>query len=422
MSTSVYFASNQAKQKAFDRYYNAMAKSDFKQGVKLRALIEQNAADSSLVDQLASLYLQAVGKTRDYEYDTIDDKLKKAAPPVIKNGKKKEVKVSIDKSTKKPKRVYVHETTDTPASSPKKKQVDEPMGVEVDEYEDKAPIPSEVQQQNIEEREKAAALNSLMRSSKTNDFVQKMASSYKDFDPKDKGKKQREYAKHIEQAVSNYVNSVNRTKASRQDVMMGNRLKNTAKAEAQKTIFETIVEEIRNQTPPPTPPRAESPKQAEKRNRSPQKTINRSPNDRDRKKPHADEESKKSGSSSDSKKTSSTEGKDSHKTSSTDAEEYDEEFKEGLKQEKSDRKYNTLAQTNIANLFDNWDPESRSKVELYKRVKHSFEAGVDRRKGSGYWDANAPKPSEFGSASVDNMKAFMADLRGFLDGIFIVKN
>lgn len=79
---SLYFASNQAKQKAFDRTYRARARSNFVQGRKLRALIEKENADEALTDQLAGLYTKSVAKVREYDYDRING-LQKRAPEVI---------------------------------------------------------------------------------------------------------------------------------------------------------------------------------------------------------------------------------------------------------------------------------------------------------------------------------------------------
>lgn len=119
--TTMYFASNQKKQKAFDLYYNAKAKSDFKQGGKLKALINQEAAETALAEQLASMYMNAVGKTREYDYDTLNGKLGRKAPSIYVKGRdpnekvqaKKQVKFNIKKGKKQPKRVYFHQTTDT---------------------------------------------------------------------------------------------------------------------------------------------------------------------------------------------------------------------------------------------------------------------------------------------------------------------
>lgn len=115
--TTMYFASNQKKQKAFDRYYNAKAKSDFKQGVKLKALINQEAADAALAEQLASMYLNAVGKTREYDYDTVNDKLGRKAPPLQQQAspvveEASPVAEPQQNNKSKQKRKYVHQTTD----------------------------------------------------------------------------------------------------------------------------------------------------------------------------------------------------------------------------------------------------------------------------------------------------------------------
>jgi len=82
MSLSTYFSDNQTKQKAYDRYYDQKARSDFVQRRKLRALIAQEASDESLTDNLAQLYMSSVGKAPDYAYDKVLKKLQKAKPDV----------------------------------------------------------------------------------------------------------------------------------------------------------------------------------------------------------------------------------------------------------------------------------------------------------------------------------------------------
>lgn len=114
-----YFTDNQTKQKAYDRYYNAMAKSDFVQGRKLKALIQQESMDDASTDSLANLFQQVMAKTRDYDYDQITQKLTKSAPAVLKGESstpktKKGVKVNITPKKKSPKKVkYVPTVTDT---------------------------------------------------------------------------------------------------------------------------------------------------------------------------------------------------------------------------------------------------------------------------------------------------------------------
>ncbi|KAL7692624.1 hypothetical protein Plhal304r1_c006g0025341 [Plasmopara halstedii] len=50
---SGFFSDHQTKQKACDRYDNVMAKSDFVQGKKLKALIQKKMLGVSSVDSLA---------------------------------------------------------------------------------------------------------------------------------------------------------------------------------------------------------------------------------------------------------------------------------------------------------------------------------------------------------------------------------
>ncbi|GMF32489.1 unnamed protein product [Phytophthora lilii] len=85
---SGFFSDNQTKQKAFDRYYNAMAKSDFVQGKKVKALIQHESLDDASSDSLANLFQQVMAKNREYDYDQITRKLLKGpkGPPEIIKG------------------------------------------------------------------------------------------------------------------------------------------------------------------------------------------------------------------------------------------------------------------------------------------------------------------------------------------------
>lgn len=112
MTMNGFFTDNQIKQSAYDRYYNAMAKSDFVQGSKLKALIQQESMDDASADSLANLYQQVMGKTRDYDYDKITKKLTKGAPEVI-NGEYSKPNEYVEEKPQKKKHTFVPESTDT---------------------------------------------------------------------------------------------------------------------------------------------------------------------------------------------------------------------------------------------------------------------------------------------------------------------
>ncbi|POM59723.1 hypothetical protein PHPALM_31502 [Phytophthora palmivora] len=101
------------KQKAYDRYYNAMEKSDFVQGKKLKALIQHESLDDASTDSLAKLFQQVMSKNREYEYDEITKKLLKGpkGPPEIIKGEISETPKSSKKKYK-----YVPTSTDTDAN------------------------------------------------------------------------------------------------------------------------------------------------------------------------------------------------------------------------------------------------------------------------------------------------------------------
>jgi hypothetical protein len=100
----MYFASNQRKQHAFDKYFNAMARSNFKQGRKLRALIKNEADDAAMTDKLASIYASSLAKGNDYEYDSVSSKLKKKVSAPVE-----ETPMPVAKA----KRAYVQNNSDS---------------------------------------------------------------------------------------------------------------------------------------------------------------------------------------------------------------------------------------------------------------------------------------------------------------------
>ncbi|GMF14259.1 unnamed protein product [Phytophthora lilii] len=107
------FSDNQTKQKAFDRYYNAMAKSDFVQGKMPKSLIQRESLDDASTDSLANLFQQVMRKNREYEYDQITKKLLKGpkGPPEIIKGEANETP-----KTSKKKHTYVPQSTDADAN------------------------------------------------------------------------------------------------------------------------------------------------------------------------------------------------------------------------------------------------------------------------------------------------------------------
>jgi hypothetical protein len=79
---SGFFSDNHAKQKAYDRYYNAMARSNYVPGRKLKSLIERDAANDAQTGSLTNLFQKAMYKAREYDYDVITQKLMKKLPPL----------------------------------------------------------------------------------------------------------------------------------------------------------------------------------------------------------------------------------------------------------------------------------------------------------------------------------------------------
>ncbi|DBA03238.1 TPA: hypothetical protein N0F65_011597 [Lagenidium giganteum] len=110
-----FFTDNQTKQKAYDRYYNATAKSDFVQGQKLKALINQQALDDASTESLAGLFQQVMVKSRDYDYDQITKKLLKEPPKPIEGDV-----TAPSKGKKKPSVANMGDVLEDKPAAPKK--------------------------------------------------------------------------------------------------------------------------------------------------------------------------------------------------------------------------------------------------------------------------------------------------------------
>ncbi|GMF22379.1 unnamed protein product [Phytophthora lilii] len=70
-----FFSDTQTKQKAYDRYYNAMSKNDFVQGKKLKALIQRESLDDASTDSLANLFQQRAAKRAAHRDEDLSRKL-----------------------------------------------------------------------------------------------------------------------------------------------------------------------------------------------------------------------------------------------------------------------------------------------------------------------------------------------------------
>ncbi|GMF59701.1 unnamed protein product [Phytophthora fragariaefolia] len=108
-----FVTDNQMKQKAHDRYYYAIAKRDFIQGRKLKALIDKESLDDASTEQLAQLYQKVTPKSREYDYDSVSGRLSRKKPAPIKG----EQKYNTEK-TKEP----TEETSPKKASPQKQKK------------------------------------------------------------------------------------------------------------------------------------------------------------------------------------------------------------------------------------------------------------------------------------------------------------
>lgn len=130
---SLYFADNQSKQAAFDRTYNARARSDYAQGRKLQALIKKENIDDALTDQLASLYANTLRKAGEYEYDRINRALKKSAPEILVKGEAP-AKPKPAKSGRT--RVYKESEAQTETKEPLEEKSEIPAEIPLEPYPD----------------------------------------------------------------------------------------------------------------------------------------------------------------------------------------------------------------------------------------------------------------------------------------------
>ncbi|KAF4033653.1 hypothetical protein GN244_ATG14476 [Phytophthora infestans] len=298
------------KQNAFDRYYNAMAKSDFVQGNKLKALILKENLDDASTDSLAHLFQQVMGKNREYEYDQITKKQLKGSkyPPEIIKGEASET----PKSSKK-KHTYVPKSTDADFN------MDEPTAPE-ESFEDFFSGVNDVAQKSLKEV--------------VDDPTLKHLNKQREFRRKESNRRRQEMAANHE------------------------RIRKASKRK-------------RTTTPPNKPPTDK---------RATKKTAKR-----------AEEEP------------SITRQlfQDSDVSESSDDEE--------IKEEKRLRGSNAGIKTY----------KSQFAAKLNESIRHRFGEAVDQRKGKAYFEANAPEPPRKHHMKRDAMNQYKAEMKGWLNGIFI---
>ena len=63
--------------------------------------------------------------------------------------------------------------------------------------------------------------------------------------------------------------------------------------------------------------------------------------------------------------------------------------------------------------------KSQFAANLYGSIRHRFGDAVDQRKGKDYFEDNAPKPPRKHKMKRDAMNQYKAEMKGWLDGIFI---
>lgn len=427
----MYFASNQKKQRAFDRTYNAMARSNFVQGHKLKTLIQKEAADSALADQLAQLYMQAVGKNIEYDYNTINDKLQRKPPPVIKSKPKKA------KQSTQAKRAYVQESTDTH----KKKEASSNVRVETeisdDELEEKAPIP---------QSPTAAAHASFMNEQATQDFIKGTAAKYPE---RHDGFKTKNLDKVLKDQTTEFIK---RQLQGRKDKVKSNRVYNTALRDAIVDSIRDSISSASSQSssplpsPPSTPPRSSSSSSRTSSPRTPSPNLSprrRSPSGRPLSPEMVDlisdpiqisrvqqqaptvhevrDASKRKRPTTHGPMYISPNTREKKSNTTRQLQEGEEIMSEETRRDLAEKqrlyKYNARVKAAYTRDIEGFSDLSRSG--LYNEVKKMYKSDVDDRMGDGYFDHNAPPHVGRGRLSIDEMQMYKKDMKDWLDRIFV---
>jgi hypothetical protein len=92
-----------------------------------------------------------------------------------------------------------------------------------------------------------------------------------------------------------------------------------------------------------------------------------------------------------------------------------------IKKERELKKMNKVMRKNVSQYIDKFTSPNKikySRKDLKDGIKREFKQQVDIRKGEGYFDDNVPKFGRGGVAK-NNYKAYKAELKGWLDGVFI---
>ncbi|KAL8013230.1 hypothetical protein Plhal710r2_c039g0136931 [Plasmopara halstedii] len=330
-----FFSDNQTKQKAFDRYYNAMAKSDFVQGKKLKAIILKENLDDASTDSLANLFQQVMGKNREYEYDQITKKLLKGpkGPPEIIKGEASET----PKSSKK-KHTYAPKSTDADFN------MEEPTAPE-ESFEDFFSGVNDVAQKVVNTRAYIKGKKSLKEV--VDDHVLKYLNKQREFRREDSNRRRQEMA-------AKFVDEVMK--------------------ESEKLLKRKRIETPTNKSPTDKRATKRAAKRAEEEPSITRQLF-----------------------------------QDSDVSESSDDEE--------IKEEKRSRGLNAgiiKVYTDDINSY-----KSQFAANLYESIRHRFGEAVDQRKGKDYFEDNAPKPPRKHKMKRDAMNQYKAEMKGWLDGIFI---
>lgn len=341
----MYFASNQRKQHAFDKYFNAMAKSNFKQGRRLRALIRSEADDAAMTDKLASIYASSLAKGNDYEYDSVSSKLKKKVSAPVEESPMPVAKAATVRPTR---RQYRQENTDTPT------------------------------------RGRRSSVEYFMNAPSTSQFVDVKLEETRNPDYKAK-----DFEKKVRHDVYLFVEKSQ--KEARKDKVNEHRvMSKKERKEAEKVLSDNILSHIygkRDRTPSMVSNAPDQKKAANVNN-----NIYTALGDDDVATGNAD--------------------------NASDTDDADIEKERVLKALYPKIRKNVKKSIDGFKFVNKSDNVMYYQTKLYDHLKTKFGPAINKAKGDGYFSDDAPKPVS-GQVSKDVYNKYKAELKGWIDGVFI---
>lgn len=460
-----YFRDNQQMMKAYDRYFNQMAKSDFVQGRKLKALIEKEHLDDASVEQIATLFQKAVSRSRDYDYDRITQKLLRKAPEVLK-GVEQMMNAAASSATPKKGKKFIHvpEVTDTDvnmATSPQSRKGSPKKKASTTDENDvtMSPAPKFPLTMNIRKN----APEALPTADGKDEYLGSLfGADGSKAEPKTVQRKLEAVGAipDIEDAIDKISNEVTRESVKSRTSNVMERL--DARLEEKRQAARRIQQFMRrNKFKGLTPDeraliagqmvknvqanidedmgRNEQRKSVKDLDLSTDNKGNVSSLQKLARQAVVNNARAKIAASKIKKayirKRGRTDSSSPSKVDDRDPKFYkqdksierrldlddqsdsdDEETQAELKEEKRLNETNDKVKAYYRKLIDE---SSSNNSTLLKEIKKSFKSAVDARRGKGYFDSDHPKPSMFSGGTPEGKESFRKELKGWLDGIFI---